>query len=521
MNLPTGRIRDETLPLSGPKMLKHFLLAAVGLIGLLSANVLVFSRIAFFDFATMDWGGFLDAAWRIWCGQRIYVDYTFHTGPMHLYMFLLFFKLFGFDRQGILMHLTVINTLTAAATFAVAWGRIPLVFTALCTVLTLAGFYWIYPHPYYDYSAHFFGLLGVAALARTLPFEHPRLAWVVGLFCGVMAAFCSMTKINIGAAYGMVYAAIFLTGLRPVQSLASCGLGLLAGLAAVLATLASPAAFFHNLSEYSSMASDRLTRLLFIPAYFKNFLTVPVILLIWILWGKKKTWEFALCLGVGAMAIFTVNTGSFRGWDYLPMMGMYMALSFRILFAALSDAASQRKKNLAAGFIAILAVISLYQLGQLVKVSAERFRLSSDRSDKERYELKKGPFKGWIFKKNEGEIIDDMIETVRKIPPQETLLILSDMQMIYPFAGKESYKGIPFQWFVGVAPPPWKIGEVRQTIFDHPPDWVLTSHDEGKHPVNAIMGYLEIPANFLFNQYDIVKTWSTYALFRRRPGLAK
>lgn len=500
---------------------KNFLFAAAGLAVLSLANARIFSSIAFFDFDPLDWGGFLDAAWRIWCGQRIYVDYAFHTGPVHLYMFLLFFKLFGFDRQGILMHLTVINTLTAAATFAAAWGRMPLVFTALCTLLTLAGFYWIYPHPYYDYSAHFFGLLGVAVLARTLPFEHPRAAWRVGLFCGVTAAFCGMTKINIGAAYGLVYTAVFLTGLCRVQSLAACGLGLLAGLAAVLATLASPAAFFQNLAEYSSLASDRLTRFLFIPAYFKNFLSIPAILLIWILWGRKKTWEFVLCLGVGAMAIFTVNTGSFRGWDYLPMIGMYMALSFRIFFGLFREPAAGPRKAAVAACILVLSVVSLYQIFQLTKVTLARMRFIRNLSAEERYELKNGPFQGWVFKKNEGEIIDGMIETVRKIPPQETLLMLSNMQMLYPFAEKESYKGIPFQWFEGRLPPLGKVKEVRQHIFDHPPDWILASHEEGKHPVNALMGYLEIPGNFLFDQYDIVKTWSTYALFRRRPGLAQ
>jgi hypothetical protein len=340
-------------------------------------------------------------------------------------------------------------------------------------------------------------------------------AWAGGV-CGVLATCVVMTKINIGAAYGIVYLLPLLASRHPFKS---TGVFILAGLvtlALLVGTLPSPAAFYHSLTEYNGVAGGRLIRFLLIPVYLKNFFWVPFVMLPLITSGNRKIWEIALCLGVGAMAIFTINTGSYRGWDYLSMMGMYMSLSFGILLRIYSETSSQARKVTAGICMLILTSISLYQIGCLLTKPIERIRYVHNLSHTGQHILKNGPFRGWLFDKATGELLDNMIAGVQQIPASESLLVLSDMQMIYPFAGKESYKGIPAQWYAGVTPPPDKVSTVRQFLFDHRADWILTNRDDSEQTLNALMIYLGISPEYLFQNYEMVNSWGSYALFRNR-----
>ena len=110
-------------------------------------NMLILSRVAFLDFSDLDWGGFLDASWRVFIGQKVYHDFFYHSGPVHLYMNAFFFQLFSFGKNAILAHLVTVNSLMILATFFATYRRVPVFFTILTTVHTLTSYYWIYPHP--------------------------------------------------------------------------------------------------------------------------------------------------------------------------------------------------------------------------------------------------------------------------------------------------------------------------------------------------------------------------------------
>ncbi len=72
------------IPISGETLaarsfsIKAILIAAAALTVLFLINLWIFEGVAFFDFQALDWGQFLDAEWRIWTGQKIFVDFWFH-----------------------------------------------------------------------------------------------------------------------------------------------------------------------------------------------------------------------------------------------------------------------------------------------------------------------------------------------------------------------------------------------------------------------------------------------------------
>lgn len=477
-------------------------------------NLIVFSRIGLLDFNRIDHGFMLETVWRVMNGQRIYEDFVFHTGPVHVYLDVLFFKLFGLGRTAMLVHMAAINTIVAGLTFFAAWRRIPVFFAVICTYLTLAGFYWAYPHPYYDYTAHLLGLIAIAGLAQTIPFNSKRQALIAGFIGGAAAMLSCLTKINVGAAYFGICGAVLLTCRNLRYSLPAYLASALAVLG-VLFLFVSPSAFFANHFEYHSVVSPRLMRFVLILIYFKNFFWLPFVLLYIATIGKRLAYlpQLALCLGLGVVAIFTVNTGSYRGWNYLPMMGMYAALTFRVLFSIYGEAYFRKKKIMVGIFIGILTATVFYQSYQLWTLFYPQYRKAHADNP---YVLKNGPFRGWRFPEEKGKNLDAMIEAVQKLPANEELLVLSQAQMVYIFAKKKSYsfKGMVVQWYPGSDPVPSRRGEAAQYIINHPPEWILISID-GVHPVNDIVEYLGIPLPF-FQQYQVVQTWGADGLMKRR-----
>lgn len=483
-------------------------------------DLVVFRTIGFFSFEMFDNGQFLDVAWRFLKGQKLYVDFGFHTGPIQIYMYALFFKIFGFGITGILIQLAVINTAMTLMTFIVAKGKMPVAFACACAFLTMTGFYWTYPHPYYDFTAHFFGLFGMAWLAQTTPFQNSKQAEIAGFLCGVMAILSFFTKTNIGGAYGIVYGLVFLVSSYPFKSIFFCALGALITITLTLLTLPSASAFLKNLTESTqSVGQSRFLRFIVILVFLKNYFWVPFAVLFPITYARRKRiiHDLILALGLGAVAIFTINTGSMREWNYVPMLGVYMALSFKVAFDQLQFAESLPRKICIGAGIVVLSLVCLSYSFKLSKSTFDLYATIQNYPQDQRHVLQHGPFRGWVFSKETGELLDQMIETIEKIPVNQTFLTLTKLPGLYAFSGRDSFKGIPNHWFVDNMPPASKVPEVRQYIYKNAPDWLLTYRDgkEG-HLMNEIMAYLGMPAEFITSQYDMTNHWAAYALFKKR-----
>ena len=122
---------------------------------------------------------------------------------------------------------------------------------------------------------------------------------------------------------------------------------------------------------------------------------------------------------------------------------------------------------------------------------------------------------------------DDMVEYVRReIPAGDSILVLADMQILYPLANRESYRGIPFIFdvrprlqFKNMPMPGRQTEEVRQNILQNLPDWIIVyqgpSQLETNFFVEGITRYLGLSAE-LEKSYDGVKTWGPYVLLKKK-----
>ena len=103
----------------------------------------------------------------------------------------------------------------------------------------------------------------------------------------------------------------------------------------------------------------------------------------------------------------------------------------------------------------------------------------------------------------------------QNVSDKETLLILTDMQFLNSFTGREPYRGVPFLWDVGEVPEPTKQRvEVARHIRNHPPDWIVTHKEEGAHPINELLSYLGL-SDMVLTEYRLVQAWGKYGIFRR------
>lgn len=106
-----------------------------------------------------------DGGYRIWLGQRPYVDFMAPTGPVLYLQQALFFALFGVSIATYLLHAAVLNSLAGV----MAWrllARRGYLLAGVATVTTWCWFYLPPGAPYIDTTAFFWTLVGWWALAE-------------------------------------------------------------------------------------------------------------------------------------------------------------------------------------------------------------------------------------------------------------------------------------------------------------------------------------------------------------------
>src|SRR3989344_5128777 len=92
---------------------------------LLLANAFFLRWSAFRMFNPFDMGGILDGSWRVFQGQKPFVDFVFIMGPLHLYMNAFFFAIFGFGKTAIWMALVTIHSVAIICTALIAAKLLP------------------------------------------------------------------------------------------------------------------------------------------------------------------------------------------------------------------------------------------------------------------------------------------------------------------------------------------------------------------------------------------------------------
>jgi hypothetical protein len=249
-----NRVRHEPAPPDPPRRAP-----VVGVTAILSAHLAWLARQRF-DF--FDMSGFLDAGYRVFSGQKLYVDFFYHAGPVHPAMHAASFMLLGFNQYAVLAHLLAVHVLVLGAVFVLARRELPRAAALAIVICVSLTFFCATAHPWYDQNAGAMIVLALLIFELAHPFRASPLAtWLAPAACGALVALSFLTKDNIGATAGAVIFAALLAGSaspRDLRPVAAYTLGAIVAAAAVIASLDSPAAFFRdNFEEFHP--GDRLS----------------------------------------------------------------------------------------------------------------------------------------------------------------------------------------------------------------------------------------------------------------------
>jgi len=136
-----------------------------------------------------------------------------------------------------------------------------------------------------------------------------------------------------------------------------------------------------------------------------------------------------------------------------------------------------------------------------------------------RIPLTRGPLKGWRLTHTQYDLLNGYPWLIQsKVKTGESLLILTDLQILYLLSNRESYRGIPYGFLTGELPVEGTQREgVRDRIKANPPDWVLIHTETGKSFVNYLPLYLELD-RFLKDSYEVNTTFKGYALLKKKKA---
>ncbi|HLD69678.1 MAG TPA: hypothetical protein VJA17_02835 [Candidatus Omnitrophota bacterium] len=446
----------------------------------LAANAFFLKFNAFRIFVPYDMAPYLDAAWRVLCGQRFYVDFIFPEAPLHVEMMVVFFRLFGFTKTAILAHLIVIHSLVIIAVFLMMYRRVPLFITTMVAVLTAPSFYWTVSHPWHDQSAHFWGVLALAVFLREYPCRDLRKILIKNWACGLLTMLSVITKTNIGVMYAGVF---FLAALSENHKMKAAGAylgGILTGLLISLWLIGAPRDFWQqNLLFVQGKLYGRTVRFRDIHMWFSNFYWIPP-LVVFIntaaSFVRLKT-ILILFYGICAVAILSLMTGGLRGDANILLWGIQMALAFLVLAQEKIFLRSDWRKRLHLASTVFLLALTLFETITAVHRGIELKAWYRDPGvkDAQYYRLKSEPLSGWLMPSREGWMLDQIVEYIKtQVPSRDTILNLSDFYMIYALTGRESYRGINYAFFEDVFPMVGKqTADIKKHILSHLPDWMI------------------------------------------------
>ncbi len=467
---------------------------------ILTGNAFFLRFNAFRHFNLLDMGSFLDASWRIYRGQRPYMDFVYYTGPVYLYLNAFFFHLLGFGKAAILSHLVVVHSAVILLVFFMLYKRVPFPVTLSATALTVPSFYWAISHPWHDQTAHLWGIIGLSLLVRNLPFQEPSrallsfsqlttnknaLAWGkkssirISLLCGFFSVLSLMTKSNIGLAYGLMFFTVLAASDNRGKALPGFCAGLLIGGIVALGLVRFPHEYLDQCLAFSRHDGIKRISKLSIPGnWLVNFYWVaPAIMLPSFIFVKKKSPDAAaLFLGITFVGIFTVNTGGMVPLGNNMLWGVHLALAFIALYSLSWETAprwSQPLRKISAGLLLALTIfLTVLSVRYGLQLKVWTYFTPNPQGD---YALQSEPLRGWRFHRFQGEPLDILVNYIKThVPKNDSLLNLNDLYIIYALTGRDSYPGIPFIFIGDIFPAPGKQTEkMRRVIIGNPPDWVV------------------------------------------------
>lgn len=489
---------------------------------------------AFRSFNFFDMGSFLDASWRIFIGQRPYVDFMYTAGPVHLYLNAFFFSILGFGKAAVLAHLIIVHSTVIVLTFLIARKHLSIFYAFLCALLTTTCFYWPLSFPWHNQTAHLLGLLALSELFLIFPFTKAKTAFIAGWAAGICVALSLMTKINLGGSYFMVILAVLLTSSKRKQSVFGFVLGIAATLVVFATVLINPVRFFEQTSVYyGSLLKTRGPKLLDIKNWLTNDYWAILLIVLFNLRGHLKLirdesfrQSLLFFLGIYFIGIIAIHfCGMFKP-SSIYLWGFHVAFGYIVMDKIKHTCTVSYHE---AFHRLSLKLLTLFTFFLIAKSAVYGYQLIGwayiDRDPVGTYPMKTKALEGWMAEEVPGKAMDEMVQYINSnIPKNELLLILTDMQILYPLTKRDSYRRIPFNFFVGpygYFPVPGKQQEeVTKNILAQPPDWIIT-HDrnleylEPTYFVQDLVSYLNL-TEFIDSSYALVKEMPPYQIFKRK-----
>lgn len=482
-----------------------------------------------FDF--YDMSIFMDAGWRVACGQRLYVDFFYIAGPVHPYLFAAFIKALGFNQWAVLAFLLVTQAVVLASAYAMARRTFSPFVAGLLAAAAAAACFLTLAHPWYDLTALALLVASWALLDAFDPYTEGQ-AWSAAA-AGTLAALAFLAKSNAGlAGGGMMLLALGLGGAftrswRPF-ALYVLGGGVTAAL--LVLTLASPVEYFQqNFLDFGTSGRLRDFQRLggavtALPYGWMGLLAAAVIWAGGSRWRRAQARTILLLASAWITGVFTIWTGSslMPGGGYL--LGV-VALLLARLAAGLTEADEGRPVRRVPGARWALAAgaLSLYVLhwGSSHALEQWNWRPSNIRSD---YALTSPGFEGWRCVRRVGEGVDRAAQAIRAhVPAADSLFILPDVSVLYGMTGHDSYRGIPWAFDIRNSPAPasrlWRrtVGRLQEDK----PRWILLHmhFETGFNATRPVLHTLRLDA-MIANEYETVWSWGDFVLLRRREPTA-
>ena len=488
------------------------------LIVILVGNAFFLNYNAFRCFNMLDMGGFLDASWRVFCGQRPYIDFIYYSGPMHLYMNAFFFFIFGFGKTAILAHLILVHSVVVVLIFLMLYKQVPRLVTFLVTLLTTPSFYWNVSHPWHDQSTHFWGIIGIFLIVQQFYSKSKRL-FRTSIICGILSMVAFITKTNLGVAYVVLFFLVFISFSERKKALGGYFLGIAIGIILSLFIIRFPGEYLNqSIFDNSVLLKSRLGILLNPAGWFVNYYWVMVVIVISnVVMQFEKTRKCQemvyLFILVSLMGIYAANTGGVLTEANNFLWGIQMALAVIVLYALRNPELSVFKKRfqqvsfvLSKTFIGFLIFLAVRDGVQLKVWTYVKWRPLGN------YRIKSKPMEGWLAYKLQGESLDRMVEYINmNIPKNESLLNLTDMYIVYALTNRDSYRGITCTFIDGIIPNPGRqTQQVHRNILSNLPKWIVLSFDS----INVEIKYLGIKDVILSSYKPVVRT-GIYTLWRK------
>lgn len=482
----------------------------LGLLLIAYSFVFAFARVGLrFDF--FDMSGFLDASYRVWAGQRPYVDFLYNAGPVHLWILAGFFSLAGFGLKACQFMVATQMALAGFATLLLlkdAFRRAfdhrlaPILLGAFC-LLQATFFYGPNCFPWYDQTAWLFVLWGLVLINPLNERPLGNAGYLSDVAAGALILLAFASKANVGGIGALLLGAGALVraaavGKRDrIPHLVTTSALALGGFALAFLFVfewKSDFALFFDQTVKSYGKSrltdfDRLASTFFASLHMRFLLWAAIAMAV----SSKALSRGALVLlmGLAGATIFTTWTGSLAREGNIPTLGIQLALVVFLLRELTTEVRLPKwkwRQWFPTGLAALLLGVALYD--GIYNTAIIRIWAWQTTTPLATYSLTTPGFEGWKAYPPFGSTFDITVRNLKtRVPADESVAMIGDMAVAVPASGRTPYPGMPFMFHYGDFPRPGPyVDWVRFRWLADPPIWVL-------HHVNpALWDWVELGA---------------------------